>query len=82
MSKSQPPPYLSRIPPAVYNEPVSNMLQRDVHGNDLRLPTLERKLRRFAECFAEDVAVRSVRGEPAVIGVALRLPKLPLRPFF
>jgi len=50
----------------VYNEPVSSMLQRDVHGNDLRLPALERKLRRFSECFSEEASVRTVDGRPVL----------------
>ena len=40
---------------SVYNEPISNLAQRDVHGNDLRLPKLERKLRKYVEFFAEEV---------------------------
>eukprot|EP00966_Prymnesium_polylepis_P200139 4638151-Prymnesium_polylepis.1 len=45
-----------------YNLPVSNIKQADVHGNDLNAPKLQRKLRKFLECFAEDVAVRTTTG--------------------
>ena len=41
----------------VYNTPISNMPQRDAYGNDLRLPLLERKSRKFSELFAEDASV-------------------------
>jgi len=47
----------------VYNTPIAKMAQLDVHGNDLRLPQLERKMRKFIECFAEDMAVRTVQGQ-------------------
>ena len=33
------------------------MPQRDAYGNDLRLPLLERKSRKFSELFAEDASV-------------------------
>lgn len=46
----------------LYNGPVSNMAQLDTYGNDLRLPLLERKLRKFTECFAEDIEVKSIEG--------------------
>ena len=46
----------------MYNLPISNLAQADVHGNDLRLPKLQRKLRKFLECFAEDVAVKTAAG--------------------
>mmetsp|Transcript_58696 Transcript_58696/g.127489 ORF Transcript_58696/g.127489 Transcript_58696/m.127489 type:complete len:231 (-) Transcript_58696:21-713(-) len=49
-----------------YNAPISNMQQLDVHGNDLRLPQLERKLRKFLDCFAEDIAVKTVEGQPVL----------------
>jgi len=54
----------------VYNEPVSSMLQRDVHGNDLRLPALERKLRRFSECALEggEGAARPEEPSPSLVG--------------
>ena len=38
-----------------YNVPISNLAQRDVYGNDLRQPKLQRKGRKFLECFAEDI---------------------------
>ena len=45
-----------------YNTPISNLTQADVYGNDLNLPKRERKLRKFLECFAEDVSVQTVDG--------------------
>ena len=49
-----------------YNLPISNQRQADVHGNDLRLPQLERKLRKFLECFGEEAAVKTVDGKPVL----------------
>ena len=46
----------------MYNLPVSNLAQADVHGNDLRLPKLQRKVRKFLECFAEDIVVKTASG--------------------
>ena len=46
-----------------YNTPISNLTQADVYGNDLNLPKRERKLRKFLECFAEDVSVQTVDGK-------------------
>ncbi|KAL1519991.1 hypothetical protein AB1Y20_023473 [Prymnesium parvum] len=46
----------------MYNLPISSLAQADVHGNDLRLPKLQRKLRKFLECFAEDICVRTATG--------------------
>lgn len=46
----------------LYNRPVSNMPQLDPYGSDLRVPLLQRKLRKFMECFAEDIEVRSIEG--------------------
>ena len=51
---------------AAYNLPVSNMAQKDPHGNDLRVPQLERKLRKFLECFAEEAAIRTLEGQPVL----------------
>jgi len=50
----------------VYNTQISNLAQLDVHGNDLRLPLLERKLRKFAECFGEEISVKTVQGQPVL----------------
>ena len=52
---------------AVYNLPVSNLAQLDPYGNDLRVPVLERKTRKFAECFAESAAVRTLDGKPVLV---------------
>ncbi len=41
-----------------YNTPIPNTQQLDVYGNDLNVPKRERKLRKFLECFAEEVAAR------------------------
>ena len=37
----------------IYCTKISNLIQLDVHGNDLRLPQLQRKIRKFMECFGE-----------------------------
>ena len=50
----------------VYNMPISNQPQLDPHGNDLRLPQLERKLRKFLECFAEEASIRTLEGSPVL----------------
>ena len=39
----------------VYNMPVSKAQQLDVYGNDLNVPKRERKMRKFIECFAEEL---------------------------
>lgn len=49
-----------------YNLPVSKLPQLDPHGNDLRVPQLERKLRKFLECFAEEASIRTVEGNPVI----------------
>ncbi|KAL3929276.1 MAG: hypothetical protein SGPRY_002025, partial [Prymnesium sp.] len=46
----------------IYNIPISSFAQADTHGNDLRLPKLQRKLRKFLECFAEDICVKTASG--------------------
>ena len=51
----------------VYNVPISNLKQADCHGNDLRLPQLERKLRKFCEYFGEEVSVRTLDGDRPVL---------------
>ena len=48
---------------AAYNLPVSNQAQLDPLGNDLRAPQLERKLRKFLECWAEEAAVSTLEGK-------------------
>lgn len=50
----------------MYNTPVSNMPQLDPMGNDLRLPLIERKTRKFLECFAEDAQISALDG-PVVL---------------
>ena len=50
----------------VYNMPISNQAQLDTFGNDLRVPQLERKLRKFLECFAEDASIKTVEGRPVL----------------
>jgi len=47
---------------ACYNTPISNLPQLDPYGNDLRVPQLERKLRKFLECFGEEAMVTTVEG--------------------
>jgi uncharacterized membrane protein YgcG len=51
---------------AAYNMPLSNMPQLDVYGNDLRVPQQERKLRKFLECFAEEVSISTIEGQPVL----------------
>jgi len=51
---------------AAYNLPVSKLPQLDPHGNDLRVPQLERKLRKFLECFAEEASIRTLEGSPVI----------------
>jgi len=46
----------------LYNLPISNLKQLDPYGNDLRVPKLERKLRKFLECFGEEAAVTTLEG--------------------
>ena len=50
----------------VYNLPISNQAQLDTYGNDLRVPQLERKLRKFLECFAEEASIRTLEGQPVL----------------
>jgi hypothetical protein len=50
----------------VYNMPISNQAQLDTFGNDLRVPQLERKLRKFLECFAEEASIRTLEGQPVL----------------
>ena len=47
----------------VYNMPVSKAQQLDVYGNDLNVPKRERKMRKFIECFAEELQVKTVEGK-------------------
>ena len=35
-------------------------------SNDLRVPLLERKGRKFLACFAEDVAIKTLEGRPVL----------------
>ncbi|KOO30571.1 hypothetical protein Ctob_010502 [Chrysochromulina tobinii] len=51
----------------VYNMPVSNLPQLDPYGNDLRVPALERKIRKFLACFGEEVLVRTLDGQALVV---------------
>ena len=51
---------------SVYNLPVSNLPQLDSYGNDLRVPLLERKLRKFLDCFGEESTVSTVDGKPVL----------------
>lgn len=51
---------------AAYNTPISNLPQLDPYGNDLRVPMLERKTRKFLECFAEDASIRTLEGKPVL----------------
>ena len=47
----------------VYNLPVSNLPQLDPYGNDLRVPALERKIRKFLACFGEEAHVTTLDGQ-------------------
>ena len=47
----------------VYNLPISNLPQLDPYGNDLRVPLLERKTRKFLECFGEEAHVTTLEGQ-------------------
>ena len=47
----------------LYNLPISNLPQLDTYGNDLRVPQLERKLRKFLECFGEEAHVTTLEGQ-------------------
>ena len=50
----------------IYNLPISNQAQLDTYGNDLRVPQLERKLRKFLECFAEEASIQTLEGQPVL----------------
>ena len=47
----------------VYNIPVPKAQVLDVYGNDLNVPKRERKMRKFIECFGEELQVKTVDGK-------------------
>ena len=42
----------------VYNLPIPKAQQLDVYGNDLNVPKRERKIRKFLECFGEELQAK------------------------
>jgi len=47
----------------VYNLPIPKAQQLDVYGNDLNVPKRERKMRKFLECFGEELQVKTIDGK-------------------